>query len=115
MTLAGVGVYGLLNYWVRVREDEIAIRLALGAQRPAILRWAGWQVLRLAAAGTALGVLAGWIASRWLGGLVFGVSARNGATMAAAAAGVIGMAIIAAAIPIWRATQVNAVDRLHHL
>ncbi len=115
MTLAGVGVYGLLNYWVRVREDEIAIRLALGAQRPAILRWAGWQVLRLAAAGTALGVLAGWIASRWLEGLVFGVSARNGATMAAAAAGVISMAIIAAAIPIWRATQMNAVDRLHHL
>ena len=115
MTLAGVGVYGLLNYWVRVREEEIAIRLALGAPRPAILRWAGWQVLRLAAAGAALGMLAGRIASRWLESLVFGVSARNAATMAAAAAAVIGMAVIAAAIPIWRATQVDAVEHLHHL
>src|SRR5208282_4971409 len=47
MALAAVGIYGLLNYWVRVREEEIAIRLALGAPRPAILRWAGRQVLRL--------------------------------------------------------------------
>ena len=41
------------------------------------------QVLRLAAGGTALGMLAGWMASRWLASLVFGVSARSGATMAA--------------------------------
>jgi putative ABC transport system permease protein len=115
MTLAGVGVYGLLNYWVRVREEEIAIRLALGAPRPAILRWAGRQVLRLAAAGAALGMLAGWMASRWLQSLVFGVSARSGATLAAAAAAVIGMAVIAAAIPVWRATQVDALDQLRHL
>ena len=115
MTLAGVGVYGLLNYWVRVREEEIAIRLALGAPRPAILRWAGRQVLQLAAAGAALGMLAGWMASRWLESLVFGVSARSGATMAAAAAAVIGMAVIAAAIPVWRATQVDALDQLRHL
>jgi len=115
MALAGVGVYGLLNYWVRVREEEIAIRLALGAPRPAILRWAGRQVLQLAAAGAALGMLAGWMASRWLESLVFGVSARSGATMAAAAAAVIGMAVIAAAIPVWRATQVDALDQLRHL
>jgi putative ABC transport system permease protein len=115
MALAGVGVYGLLNYWVRVREEEIAIRLALGAPRPAIFCWAGRQVLRLAAAGAALGVLAGWVASRWLESLVFGVSARNGATMAAAAAAVIGMAVIAAAIPVWRATRVDAIHHLHHL
>jgi ABC-type antimicrobial peptide transport system permease subunit len=115
MALAGVGVYGLLNYWVRVREEEIAIRLALGAPRPAILRWAGRQVLRLVAGGTALGMLAGWMASRWLASLVFGVSARSGATMAAAAAAVVAMAAIAAAIPVWRATQVDAIDRLHRL
>jgi putative ABC transport system permease protein len=115
MALAAVGIYGLLNYWVRVREEEIAIRMALGAPRPAILRWAGRQVLRLAAAGTALGMLAGWMASRWLESLVFGVSARNGAIMAMAAAAVVGMAAIAAAIPVWRATRVDAVDHLRHL
>jgi ABC-type antimicrobial peptide transport system permease subunit len=55
------------------------------------------------------------MASRWLESLVFGVSARSGATMATAAAAVIGMAVIAAAIPAWRAMQVDAVDRLRHL
>ncbi len=113
VVLAAVGVYGLLNYWVRIREDEIAIRLALGAAPPAILRWAGWQALRLALAGTAIGVLGGWAASRWLQSLVFGVDARDFPTMTAAAAFVTGTAVLAAAVPIWRATRVNAAIRLH--
>ena len=90
MALAAVGIYGLINYWVRVREDEIAIRMALGAPRPAILRWAGWQALRLSLIGAAIGMLAGWAVSRWLESLVFGVPARNFTTLAAAALAVIG-------------------------
>ena len=114
MILAAVGIYGLLNYWVRVREDEIAIRMALGAPRPSILRWAGWQALRLSLIGTAIGMLAGWAASRWLENLVFGIAAHNFTTLAAAALAVIAIAMIAAAIPVWRATQVDAMDKLHH-
>jgi predicted permease len=113
MALAAVGIYGLLNYWVRVREDEIAIRMALGAPRPAILRWAGWQALRLALTGAAAGILAGWAVSRWLRDLVVGIPAHNFTTLAAAAVAVIGIAMIAAAIPVWRATQVDAIDKLH--
>lgn len=51
MTLAGVGIYGLLSYWVSAHEESIAIRVALGAPRRAILRWVGGQALALAAAG----------------------------------------------------------------
>jgi putative ABC transport system permease protein len=112
MVLAAVGIYGLLNYWVRVREDEIAIRMALGAPPPAIMRWAGWQALRLALTGAAIGMLAGWAASRWLGNLVFGIS-ENLTTLALAAVAVIATAMIAAAIPVWRATRVDAMDKLH--
>src|ERR1039458_1678740 len=114
MILAAVGIYGLLNYWVRVREDEIAIRMALGAPRPSILGWAGWQALRLSLIGAAIGMVAGWAASRWLENLVFGVAAHNFTTLAAAALAVIAIAMIAAAIPVWRATQVDAMDKLHH-
>ena len=111
MALAAVGIYGLLNYWVRVREDEIAIRMALGAPRPAILRWAGWQALRLSLTGAAIGVLGSWAVSRGLENLVFGVS-DNFTTLAGAALAVIAIALIAAAIPVWRATQVDAMDKL---
>jgi len=112
MLLAAVGIYGLLNYWVRVREDEIAIRMALGAPRPSILRWAGWQALRLSLAGVAVGMLSGWAVSRWLENLVFGVT-HNFTTLAAAAVAVIAIAMVAAAIPVRRATQVDVVDKLH--
>jgi ABC-type antimicrobial peptide transport system permease subunit len=95
-----------------VREDEIAIRMALGAPRAIILRWAGWQALRLSLAGAAIGVLAGWAASRWQENLVFGVS-HSITTLAAAALAVIAIALIAAAIPVWRATRVDAIDKLH--
>jgi len=114
MVLAVVGIYGLLSYWVRVREDEIAVRVALGAPRRSILRWAGWQALRLALAGAAIGMAGGWAASRGLGGFVFGAS--NGFSMLAVATlAVIALALMAAAIPAWRATQVDAVRKLHHV
>jgi len=113
MALAAVGIYGLLNYWVRIREDEIAVRMALGAPRPVILRWAGWQALRLSLIGAAIGVLASWAASRWLQDLVFGVAERSFAALAAASATVVGIALLAAAVPAWRATRIDAAGKLH--
>jgi putative ABC transport system permease protein len=114
MTLAAVGIYGLLDYWVNVREESIAIRLALGAQRSAILRWVGAQAFRLAALGIALGLAGGWAASRWIESLIFGVSAHDPATVTVAAVLVIAIAMAAAAIPMWRAARVDAIRFLHH-
>jgi putative ABC transport system permease protein len=114
MLLAAVGIYGLLNYWVRIRHDEIAIRMALGAPGYAILSWIGGQALRLVVAGMALGVLGAWMASRWMASLVFGISARNPGAMLAAALAVLAIAVIAAALPAWRAVQVDAAGRLRH-
>jgi predicted permease len=114
MALAGVGVYGLLSYWVSSRESEIAIRLALGARPSAILRWASFHALRLALIGVAFGVLGGWAAARGLEDLVFGIPPRNPATMLAAALAVIFIAVAAATIPAWRASRVDAARRLHH-
>jgi len=111
--LAAVGIYGVLNYWVSVRQREIAVRLALGAQRSAILRWAGSHAMRLAAVGIAMGAFGAWGASRWLSSLVFGVSAQNPGMILAAAAGVMAIAALAASVPSWRATQVDAVHHLH--
>ncbi|HJT88685.1 MAG TPA: FtsX-like permease family protein, partial [Bryobacteraceae bacterium] len=112
MLLAGVGIYGLLKYWVSVRENEIAIRVALGAQPKSIVGWAGSHVLRLAAVGIALGLVGAWVAARWVESLVFGVSARDLASMVTGVAVVLGIAVIASAVPVWRATRVDPVSRL---
>jgi hypothetical protein len=113
MLLAAVGIYGVLNYWVSARQREIAIRLAVGAQRSTILRWAGLHATRLAVIGIILGVIGAWSAALWLESLVFGVTARNPLMMLLAGAAVIIIAALAASLPLWRATHTDAVRNLH--
>ncbi|MGB2672257.1 MAG: ABC transporter permease [Candidatus Acidiferrum sp.] len=113
MLLAAVGIYGVLNYWVSARQREIAIRLAVGAHRSTILRWAGFHAARLAVFGIALGAIGAWIASRWLETLVFGVTARSPLMMLLAGTAVIAIAALAASIPLWRATHTDVVRNLH--
>ena len=81
VALACVGLYGLLSYWVSVRESEIAIRLALGARRAAIVRWTSAHALRLVGTGAGFGLFGAWAASRGLQGLVFGTSATSPITL----------------------------------
>jgi predicted permease len=113
MLLAAVGIYGVLNYWVTARQREIAIRLAVGAQRSTILRWAGLHAARLAGIGIVLGAIGAWSAARWLESLVFGVRAHSPLMMLAAGAAVIAIAALAASLPLWRATHTDAVRNLH--
>ena len=114
MILAGVGIFGLLNYWVSVREEEIAIRAALGASPAAIVRWAIGHALKLATLGITLGGVAAFLTSRWMGSLVFGVSAQDPVMLAAAAFAVLAIIVLAALLPVWRATQIDTVQKLHH-
>jgi len=113
MLLAAVGIYGVLNYWVSARQREIAIRLAIGAQRSSILRLAGLHATRLAVIGIVFGAIGAWGAARWLESLVFGVTARNPMMMLLAGATVIVIAALAASVPLWRATHTDAVRNLH--
>jgi putative ABC transport system permease protein len=110
--LASVGIYGVLNFWVSARQREIAIRLAVGAQRSTIMRWAGLHATRLAVIGIVLGTLGAWSAARWLESLVFGVKAHNPLMMFLAGGAVIAIAALAASIPLWRATHTDAVRNL---
>ena len=113
MILASVGIYGVLNYWVSARQREIAIRLAVGAPRSAILRWAGLHATRLAAIGIVLGAIGAWNAARWMESLVFGVNAQSPLMMALAGAAVILIAALAASLPVWRATRTDPIRNLH--
>jgi len=112
LTLSAVGIYGVLSQWVGVRQKEIAIRLALGAERRAILRWVGWHAMRLVAVGIVLGMAGGWGGAIWLSSLVFGVSAGDPVVMVAAIGTVMAMAGLAMALPMWRASRIEAVGNL---
>jgi ABC-type antimicrobial peptide transport system permease subunit len=112
LTLSAVGVYGLLNYWVTAREEEIAIRLALGATRSRILAWTGMAASKLIAAGVVVGVFAAWAVSHWLDSLVFGISPRDTTMLIAAVLTVSAVGLVAAALPLARATRVDAAHKL---
>ena len=110
--LALVGVYGLLSFSVSRRVRELGVRMALGAGRARVLRLVLRQsaaiVLGGVAAGTALSVLL----SRLLRTLLFGVSASDPSTLAAAAAAIAVCALAASLPPAIRASNVDPVVAL---
>ncbi len=113
--LASIGCYGVLNAWVTSRRQEIAIRMAMGAGTMAILRRMGRQAAVLGAIGLTAGLAASWGASRWVESMVFGVSAHDVAALGLAAAGALLIVALAAAVPLWRATQVDPMETLHEV
>src|ERR1700723_1619337 len=113
VVLASIGCYGVFNYWVSCRRQEIAIRMAMGAGTLAILRRTGKQVVRLGAIGLVVGLAGSWGASRWLNSLVFGVSTRDPVIFSSAALAAFLIVSLSAAIPLWRATQIAPIEALH--
>ena len=107
LTLAMVGVYGLLSYTVVQRTPELGIRLALGGQpgdiRLLILR----DGLRLVAAGVLVGVPAALVLAHGLRTLLFGVAATDPVTLFGAVATLVAVAAIACYVPARRATRVD--------
>jgi putative ABC transport system permease protein len=107
LILAVVGIYGMLAYAVNQRQQEISIRLALGASRAGLL----WLVLRqglvLALTGAAIGAAGGMVLSRSMATLLYGVQASDALTLAAVTAIVVGVALVACLIPARRAATVE--------
>ena len=111
--LASIGCYGVFNYWVNCRRQEIAIRMAMGAGTIAILRRTGRQIARLGVIGLVVGLTGSWGASRWLDSLVFGVSTHDPVVICSAALAAFLIVLLSAAVPLWRATQIDPVEALH--
>jgi ABC-type antimicrobial peptide transport system permease subunit len=99
LALAVVGVYGVVSYLVAQRRQELAVRVALGAQPADVLWLVLRQGLQMAAAGTALGLLGAWAMRPLMGRFVFGISPVDPVTFAAAAAFLLGVVAVASAIP----------------
>ena len=107
LVLAAIGLYGLLAYTVARRSNEIGIRMALGAQREQVMWLVIRDALRLLALGVILGLPAAWAASRWIGSMLFGLTATDPSTTLIAAATLIAAGILAGYLPARRASKVD--------
>jgi predicted permease len=107
LALAALGVYGVLSFAVTQRTREIGVRLALGAQPSGIVGIVVGQGLALAGAGLAIGIAASLAATRMLGSLLYGVPARDPATLIAVAAVLALVALLACYFPARRASRVD--------
>jgi len=112
VALGLLGVYGVLAYLVGQRRQEIAVRVALGATRPEIVRLVAWHGLVLGLVGVALGLAASVAFSRILEGTLFGVSALDPLTYALAPVLLLTVVIVASSLPAWRATRVPPIAAL---
>jgi ABC-type antimicrobial peptide transport system permease subunit len=110
--LASIGCYGVFNYWVSCRKQEVAIRMAMGAGTTAILLRTGRQVARLGVIGLVVGLAGSWSASRSLNSLVFGVSTHDPVVFSSAALAAFLIVSFSAAVPLWRATQIDPIETL---
>ena len=112
LLLAGLGIYGTISYIVSEQKREIAIRLAIGAERRDILTMVLRRGLTLAALGAALGVLGALIVSHLMSSLLFGVSPTDVPIFAGVTAILTLVALAASYIPAVRATNLDPITTL---
>jgi len=110
--LALGGTYGVVSYAMSRRTREIGVRLALGATPHEVMR----LLMRRGATATAIGAIAGagaaLVLMRLLASMLFGVTAHDPMIFAAAPLALIAVALVACAVPAWRATRVDPVTIL---
>jgi predicted permease len=107
LTLAVVGLYGVIAYTTRQRSREIGIRMALGAQRIQVSYLILAQGLQLTAMGLAIGLVASFALTRLLRNLLFGVTASDSLTFSTVALLLMTVAFLACYLPAHRAAQVD--------
>jgi ABC-type antimicrobial peptide transport system permease subunit len=111
--LAAVGLYGLMSFGVATRTREIGVRLALGARPARVTRSVLAGALRMLGIGVVIGVPLAWLASRLIGRLIFGVQPTDPLTLGASIAILVGVGLVAAALPARRAATLNPVTAIH--
>jgi putative ABC transport system permease protein len=114
LTLAVIGLYGVLAYTVTQRTREIGIRMALGAQRADVLGLVIRQGLNLAVLGAVLGVPGAFGLTRWLTALLYEIKPTDPLTLLTTPLLVIGVALLACWLPARRAAKVHPMEALRY-
>jgi len=112
--LAVIGLYGVMAFTVARRTREIGVRMALGAVQGDVVWLVMREVLTLVTAGMLIGLAAAWGLGRLVGAQLYGVTANDPVTIAAAAGILAAVSLAAGYIPALRATRVNPVFALRY-
>lgn len=112
LLLAGMGLYGVVAFWVARRTSEIALRVAIGAQPGEVL----WLVMRrtvlLAAGGVAIGLAASMAFAKTIGGLLYGVTPTDPVALILATLFLVAVVVLAVYLPARRALRVDPIVAL---
>ena len=114
LTLAAVGIYGVISYGVNQRTHEIGVRISLGANAGDLSRQIVGQGLRLALMGLGIGLAGSLVLTRVLASLLFGVGTADLPTFGAVALMVGFVAVAAAFIPARRASRIDPMVALRN-
>ncbi|MGA2729034.1 MAG: ABC transporter permease [Terracidiphilus sp.] len=112
LALAVTGIYAVVAFSVSLRTQEIAIRMALGAQRKGIARLVLFSAIRLALVGCAFGVLASFAVSQVVTSFLFDVTATNPAIYAGSVLIMLLVALLASVLPASRAASADPIQAL---
>ena len=114
LLLAAIGIYGVIAYSVAQRTREIGIRMALGAQRGDVLRMILHQSMIIIGIGLAIGLFGAFALTRWMGSLLYGVSAHDLSIHGLVLIVLAAAGLIASYIPARRAMAVDPMVALRY-
>ncbi|MGC2301295.1 MAG: ABC transporter permease [Acidobacteriaceae bacterium] len=114
LTLASIGLYGVMSYSVRRRTREIGIRMALGAKRPTVLRMILRQGLILTAIGLAIGLAIALALGRFTASVLYGTSGTDLLTFVTVSLVLLATAVAAVLVPALRAAHVEPTTALRY-
>jgi predicted permease len=112
LVLAAVGLFGVLSYIVTQRTTEIGIRIALGAQRDQVMKLTLRDGLRPAILGLVLGLIASAGAAQLIQSMLYGTQALDPVVYTLVSATLLLTAIVACAVPAWRASRLDPMKAL---